>query len=159
MNEQYLLRLALNTARRSFDPATKVGAVITSSGGRIQAIAHNRFPTLLACTPERLNDRPTKLKYMVHAEMAAVHNAAHGREQLSGSTLHLAATDDTGLIWGGPPCMACALALIDLGIKRIVTYPGKPADIPWKWRENVAEAKEMLFEARVAYEEFSPDTE
>lgn len=158
MNDAYNLQLALNTARRSFDPATKVGAVITSSGGRIQAIAHNRFPPMLACTPERLADRPTKLKFMVHAEAAAMHNAAHAREQISGSTLYLAATDDTGLIWGGPPCMACALQAIDLGIRRIVSYPGKPPGIPWKWRENVAEAKEMLFEARVAYEEISPDS-
>ena len=160
--DEYFLSLALRTARRSADPATKVGAVLVSSAGKIQALGFNRFPVQLRCTPERLNNREEKLKRTIHAEVAAINSALRDfKDNLSGSTLFLAATDDTGLIWGGPPCMACALQIIEHGISNVVSLPGKPAHIPWKWRDNVAEAKEMLDEAGVNFrtvENFFPDS-
>ena len=77
----------------------------------------------------RLHDRDTKLRLIVHAEMNAILNAARVGVSTRDCTLYLAATDDTGMVWGGPPCTRCKAEIILSGIIAIVSYPVKVGSI------------------------------
>ncbi len=147
---------ALNWAHRitdgSPDPNTRVGAVIITP--KMEAVSGcNDFPKGIAKSFNRLKDRDTKLKLMVHAEMNAVLMAAKLGIPTDGAILYLSATDNSGLIWGGPPCTRCTVEIIQAGIKRVVSRPGKPRDVGWKWREDVEMAGKLLEEAGIEYEE------
>lgn len=135
----------------SKDPSTRVGAVIVGPQREVRSTGFNGFPRLICDSPERLNDRERKLKLIVHAEMNAVLAAARIGVPLEGCTLYLAATDDTGLVWGGPPCTRCTVELIQAGIKEVVSRPVKA--VPSRWHADLAVAHDLLAEARVAYRE------
>jgi dCMP deaminase len=109
------------------------------------------MPRGIADTVERLANRDIKNTLMVHAERNAILNAARIGTPLKGCTLYLTATDDTGLIWGGPPCVACTLEVIQAGIVEVVSYPFK--NVPSKWKENIEQARELLKEAGILYRE------
>jgi dCMP deaminase len=135
----------------SKDPATKVGAVIVGPDLEIRSTGFNGFPRGIADTPERLNDKALKLALVVHAEMNAILNAARIGVSVKDCTLYLAATDDSGKVWGGAPCARCAVEIIQAGLTRIVTRPFKPGKSTW--RESVEMAQRLLIEAGVSYRE------
>lgn len=149
--DNYYLRQCLVHARMSKDPNTKVGAVIVGPDLEVRATGYNGFPRGIADTPERLADRAVKNKLMVHAECNAILNAARIGTPLKGCTMYLACTDDSGIVWSGPPCIACTLAVIQAGIVEIVGYPFKSG--PSKWREEIEEARKLLDEAGIHYRE------
>ena len=133
------LGLAKQVASWSKDPSTQVGAVIVGDHGQVLSQGYNGFPRGINDSPERLNDRPTKYKYVVHAEMNAIYNAS-----LTGVSLK----DSTIFVVGLPICEECAKAVIQVGIKHvIVPYQ----HIPEKWRESCAFAAELFTEAGVGY--------
>lgn len=150
---EHFLRMAFEQCRMSKDPRTQVGAVIVGPAGEVRSTGFNGFPRRICDSPERLADRETTLKLIVHAEMNAVLAAARIGVQLEGCTLYLAATDETGLVWGGPPCTRCTVEILQAGISRIVSRPGKPAGTAWKWRQDTELARSLLAEAGVAFEE------
>lgn len=141
-----LLQEALRNAYYSPDPNTKVGAVLVPNHCRELQHGHNRFPWGIEPTPERINNRETKLRMIVHAEMVALLGAAADGVSTHSSTLYLAATDDTGEIWGGPPCTRCTVELIQAGVQRIVSYPQKPIS---KWFDDLNFSRNLLREAKV----------
>lgn len=99
--DDHFLRLALNNAKMSKDPRTQVGSVIVGPDREVRSMGFNGFPRGIEDTLERLHDRDMKLKLIVHGEMNAILNAVRIGVSTRGCTLYLAATDDTGLIWGG----------------------------------------------------------
>src|ERR1700733_15498817 len=100
---RHFLSIAEACALMSKDPSTKVGAVIVGPDREIRSTGFNGLPRGIDDTDERLSDRDTKLKLVVHAEMNAVLNAARFGVSLKGCALYLSATDNSGLVWGGPP--------------------------------------------------------
>lgn len=148
---QHFLYLAEQCSKMSKDPLTRVGAVIVGPDLEIRSTGFNGFPRGIADTEERLNDRDTKLKLIVHAEMNAILNAARFGVPLKGCTLYLAATDDTGLVWGGPPCTRCSVEVIQAGISTIISRPTKA--IPSRWHEDLKISKSILEEAGIAFYE------
>jgi dCMP deaminase len=149
--DRHFCGLALYHARLSKDPATQVGSVIIGPDREVLSAGFNGFPRGIADTPERLEDRETKLKLVVHAEMNALLAAARTGMRLKGCTLYLACTDRSGLVWGGPPCTRCTVEMIQVGISEIVSYPVKTE--PSKWHEDLAIARALLEEAGIAYRE------
>lgn len=149
--DQHFLRLALFHAAMSKDPSTRVGAVIVGPDREVRSSGFNGFPRGIADLPERLFDRETKLELIVHAEMNALIQAARIGVPVKGCTLYLAATDDTGQVWGGPPCTRCTVHAIQAGITRIVSRPLKPG--PSKWHADLARARGLLCEAAIPLEE------
>ena len=113
----------------------------------------NRFPAGIAVTMARLEDRETKLRLMVHAEMVAILWAAKHGVCLRGGTLYLAATDDSGLTWGGPPCTRCCVEIIEAGITQIVSLPQKSGLS--KWHDDLNYARTILSEAGIGFREVS----
>lgn len=148
---RHFLHLAEECAAMSKDPSTRVGAVIVGPDLEIRSTGFNGLPRGIADTPAQLTDRDTKLRLVVHAEMNAILNAARVGIPLKGCTLYLAATDDSGMVWGGPPCTRCVVEIIQAGLAAIVSYPKK--SVPSRWHEDLLQAGELLNEAGVAYEE------
>lgn len=149
--DNHFLDLARLNAGLSKDPRTRVGAVITGPDREVRSAGFNGFPRLICDSPERLNDRDMKLRLIVHAEMNAVLAAARVGIPLLGCTIYLAATDDSGAVWGGPPCTRCTVELIQAGITGVVSRPLKAT--PSAWHEDLALARTLLDEARVSYRE------
>ena len=93
---------------RSKDPSTKVGAIAIDDSFVIRSSGYNGLPRSLKDLPERYL-RPIKYKYVQHAEMNVVSQAA--RTVLEGTTLILTSLN---------PCTTCTGLLIQAGVKRII---------------------------------------
>lgn len=143
---EYFLDLAFRTAQMSKDPNTQVGAVIVRDR-RVLGVGYNGFPVGIVDQWERLHDRDLKLQLTIHAEVNAILNA-HARVQ--NSTLYLVATDNSGAIWGGPPCIRCSMMVIQSGIKHIISPPIKQIS---KWKTELEQARCFLDEAGVTLNE------
>lgn len=141
MNEKWDLRfldLARHVSSWSKDPSTKVGAVIVRWDRTIASVGYNGFPRHIDDTPERLNDRETKYRLMVHAEINAIHNA---RERLMGYTLYT---------WPFFTCERCAVQVIQAGIHRIVA----PYTDNERWRQSIDNAIALYREAGLGTGEY-----
>jgi len=149
--DNYFLRIALEVSSISRDPNTHVGAVLVGCGREILSTGFNGFPTGIADTPNRLNDRAMKNRIIVHAERNAICLAARRGIATRGATLYVMATDDSGIAWGGAPCVQCTLDVIQAGITHIVTAPFK--NVPSRWIEDIAAARSLLDEAGICYRE------
>ena len=64
---QRFLDLAEHIGTWSYDPRTKLGAVIADKRNRIISIGYNGFPRGVLDIPERYDDRPTKHLFVAHA--------------------------------------------------------------------------------------------
>jgi dCMP deaminase len=153
--DRHFLQLALAHARMSKDPSTKVGAIIVGPARELVSAGFNGFPRHVDDTPERLADRDTKLELIVHAEMNAVLAAARAGIRLKGCTMYVAASDASGRVWGGCPCIRCTVEVIQAGIAEVVSWPMKTA--PSRWHDSLAKAKAILAEADIFYREVEPE--
>lgn len=111
------LELAKHVAGWSKD-TTQVGAVIIGERGEIASVGYNGLPRNVADTAYRL-DRPEKYRWVVHAELNAILNAARLGVSTFGKTLY---THET-------PCDLCAAAIVQAGLSRVVTETS--------WRDHV----------------------
>jgi dCMP deaminase len=133
--DKRFLDLARHIAGWSKDPSTQCGAVITA-GKRIVSLGFNGFPQGVRDTNERLEDRETKYRLVLHAEQNAL---SFANRELHGCTIY---------VYPMPPCSRCAAQIIQAGIKRIVTKrPG--ADKLERWHADFDLANEMYRETGV----------
>jgi dCMP deaminase len=132
--DEYFLGIAEAVSRKSKDPGTKVGGLIVNHERRITGLGYNGFPSRIA-DDNRLLDRDTKLRYVIHAEVNAVLNAS----ETKGCTLY---------VWPFPCCFDCAKFVIQAGITRVVSP--RIDDLKYdRWRESLALGREMFKEAGV----------
>ncbi|MBT7127172.1 MAG: CMP deaminase, partial [Candidatus Thioglobus sp.] len=71
------LGLAAEVSTWSKDPSTQVGAVTVGSKKEVLSQGFNGFPRGIDDSDERYNNRDTKYKLVVHAEMNAIYNATY----------------------------------------------------------------------------------
>jgi dCMP deaminase len=108
--DHYFLEICRTVSRRSKDPDTQLGAVIVGPAHEIRSTGYNSLPRgIRDDVPERLQ-RPTKYLWMEHAERNAIYNAARHGTSMEGCTLYC------GLL----PCMDCARAIVQAGIREVV---------------------------------------
>lgn len=138
-SERYL-DLAKEVSTWSRDPSRKIGAVVVGSKGQILSQGYNGFPRGIQDTDERYNDRETKYKYVVHAEMNAIYNATLNGVSLDGSSLY---------VYGLPVCSECAKGIIQVGIKTVVMLTDKL--VPYVWTESWKKTADMFDEAGVQH--------
>ena len=124
----------------SKDPSTKIGAIAVGSKGQVLSQGYNGFPRSIEDKPEFYEDRETKYKYVVHAEMNVIYNATYNGVSLDGATLYV-----TGL----PVCSDCAKGVIQVGIRRVVM---KEQEIPLKWVESWKTTAGMFDQAMIDWE-------
>ena len=148
--DQRYLKLAYGIAQWSKDPSSKIGAVTVGAKGQVLSQGFNGFPRGLKDDYDRLNDRETKYKYVVHAEMNAIYNATYNGTSLDGATLY---------VYGLPTCSECAKGIIQVGIKRVV-MPASPG-MPEKWKDSWLTSMSFFKEAGVDFDfiDFDPRTE
>jgi dCMP deaminase len=131
------LGLAAEVSTWSKDPSTQVGAVTVGSKKEVLSQGFNGFPRGIHDTDERYQNRDTKYKLVVHAEMNAIYNATYSGTSLDGATLY---------VYGLPICSECAKGIIQVGIKKVVVEKSKELD---NWNESVQLSKVMFEEAGV----------
>lgn len=107
------LGVAREVASWSKDPNTKVGCVLVSPDGVVVATGYNGIPRGVGDLPARM-ERPAKYLWTVHAEAAAVANAARSGARLSGTTAFVSHA----------PCASCARLLLNAGIGKVVVGTG-----------------------------------
>lgn len=108
---EYYMGLAFWIASKSKDPNTQCGAVIIDINNRPRGWGYNGPPEQI---PDSSIDwsRPSKYKYVVHAEVNAIR---HASGDLKGSTLYVT----------GTPCSACMLNMAAAHISKVEYYPFK----------------------------------
>jgi len=132
------LGLARHYAGWSNDPSTQVGCVIARGKEQLSQ-GYNGFPAGIADTDARLTDRDTRLALTLHAE----HNALLriGARRAKGASLY---------VWPFPPCHACAAAIVQAGIARVVIPLGADAELMDRWRSSLAISRELFSERRIS---------
>jgi dCMP deaminase len=106
---QRFLDLAEHIGEWSYDPRTKLGAVIVDDRNRIISIGYNGFPRGVKDLAKRYEDRPTKHLFVAHAERNALDNSPMSVE---GCTMYVPLM----------PCNECAKSIIQRGIKKVICY-------------------------------------
>lgn len=135
------LGLAREVASWSKDPSSKIGAIAVGAKGQVLAQGYNGFPRGINDSEARLNTRELKYKYIVHAEQNVIYNATYNGVSLDKATLY---------VYGLPVCSACALGVIQVGIRRIV-MPNM--EYKKEWMDNfLGGSKHMFDEADVKWE-------
>jgi dCMP deaminase len=124
---------------RSKDPKRQVGAVILRPDRSIVAAGYNGFARGVCDDPELYADVDTKNSRIIHAEMAAILTA---QESLRDCTLYV----------NRPPCSGCAAAIIQKGIKRVVTVPATSGS---RWTQSWEHASAMFQQAQVSVDYIS----
>jgi dCMP deaminase len=112
----YFIDVAEMVATRSKDLSSQVGAVLVRDR-QVLATGYNGFPTgVNDSLPER-QERPTKYAWTVHGEENAILQAGKHGVSTAGATLYLHPLS---------PCLNCAKAIIQAGIKEVICpNPGK----------------------------------
>ena len=127
----------------SKDPSTKVGAIVVGPDREIRSTGYNGLVRGVDDNkPERL-ERPTKYDFFEHAERNAVYNACLIGASLKGCVIYVTSM----------PCPDCARAIIQSGIKMVVTYkPEIDENAPQNtWRDKLVFSEEMFKEAGIEY--------
>ncbi|CAF2460413.1 unnamed protein product [Rotaria sp. Silwood2] len=108
-DEFFMLKVYL-TALKSKDPRTKIGAVLVRDR-RDLISGYNGIPEGVQDLRSRF-ERPTKYMFFEHAERNAIFTAARHGIRTEGATLYVQAL----------PCVDCARAIIQSGIKKIYVH-------------------------------------
>lgn len=123
------LQFAKLVASWSKDGSTKVGAAIVDPQHRVVSLGFNGPPAGVDDSLAELN-RDVKLMITRHAEANALQ---FSHRDVAGCTLY---------VWPMPPCAQCAAAIIQAGIRRVVTVEPTPAQYD-RWGRDWAVAEEM----------------
>jgi dCMP deaminase len=138
------LQLAKHVSRWSKDPSTKVGAVVVNWEQHLEFVGYNGFPRGIADTDERLNDRETKYRLVVHAEVNAIVKAGAAAR---GATLYVY----PGFL-NPPICNECAKIAIQAGIKEIVGFSvDSDEERSKRWAASSDSARTLVTEAGITW--------
>ena len=135
------MEVAELVATWSKDKSTKVGAVVVGPDREIRSTGYNGVVRGVDDDiPERL-ERPTKYDFFEHAERNAVYNACLIGASLKGCVIYVTAM----------PCPDCARAIIQSGIKMVVTHKVEfDANTPiGTWRDKLVYSEQMFKEAGI----------
>lgn len=123
----------------SKDPSTKVGALfLIPDTYQVLSIGYNGMPRNINEKKEERWERPIKYKYVEHAERNAIYNAAYAGTSLKGSVAVVTLF----------PCADCSRALIQSGIKAVVTEEPRWAEME-RWKADWEISMELFNEAGI----------
>lgn len=145
------MEVAKLVATWSKDPSTKTGAIVVGPDREIRATGYNGLVRGVDDNkPERM-ERPTKYDFFEHSERNAIYNACLTGTSLKGCVLY--ATH--------PPCTDCTRAIIQSGIRMVVTreLEARPDIKDRTWRDKLDFSHQMLTEAGIEYLELPLNSE
>lgn len=137
--DRRFMTLAHHVADWSVESGRRVGAVIVNGERIVLSTGYNGLPRGVDDSIEARHDAASGAKYLwsCHAEQNAIYNAAQIGLSLKGSTLYVP--------WH--PCVDCAKAIIQAGVREVVGY--KPDFEEPRWGDLFRLADEMMAEAGV----------
>ena len=133
--QEWALGMAKHVSKLSKDPSTQVGAIIFDSQRRIVSAGYNGFARGVKDTAERLRNRDTKYKLIIHAEKNAIMFAT---APLNGCTL----------VVTHPCCSQCAALVIQSGISHVM-WPQPSFEFVTRWADDLTLAYQQFEEAGV----------
>jgi dCMP deaminase len=134
---EYLVQAYLLARDQSPDPRTQNAALLVEPGGDVVCQAVNKFPPGVVVSADRW-ERPLKYEYVECAERNSIYECARLGIKTSDLVMYAA--------WAS--CANCARAIIQAGIKLLVTH--RPADADnGTWGDIIARADGMMREAGV----------
>lgn len=110
--EEFFMQTTQLVAKRSKDPSTQVGALITNNENHIMGTGYNGFPNGLSDDSglwgKNVSTTPhfSKYLYVVHAEINAIMNSSKTKGCILYCTHH--------------PCNECAKVIVQSGIREVV---------------------------------------
>jgi len=141
--DNYLMGIAEEVSKKSKDPSTKVGCVITTPDGAIRSTGFNGFPSGAIDDDPEMWKRPRKYLRVVHAEQNAIALAAKHGTALDGCVAYVTLF----------PCATCAKFLIQAGIKRVIAYEASACYATLDtWKEEWKEATCLFEETGLEYQ-------
>ncbi len=137
------MELAFLVASWSKDPSTKTGAVVVGPDREIRATGYNGLVRGVDDNISERMERPTKYDFFEHAERNAIYNACLTGISLKGCVLYATHA----------PCTDCARAIIQAGIKMVITNKiiideNSPKGT---WRDKLEYSAQMFKEAGIEY--------
>lgn len=137
------MELAFLVASWSKDPSTKTGAVIVGPDKEIRSTGYNGPVRGVNDDVQERLERPTKYDFFEHAERNALYNACLTGVSVKGCTMFATHT----------PCVDCARAIIQSGIKTVITNKIVIDETTPKntWRDKLSVSAQMFEEAGVKY--------
>ncbi|MEK7179383.1 MAG: deaminase [Patescibacteria group bacterium] len=133
-----LLGVAYRLAQKSPDPSTQNAALLIDESGTILGSDTNRFPDGVKNIPERW-ERPLKYKIVEHAERNVIFQLARQGIKIHALTM----------VCPWAACSDCARAIIQSGVKKLVTHKQAYDRSPDFWQQDIEIALMMLREADV----------
>ena len=150
--DQYFFDMIDVVKKKSKDPSTKVGAVITGPHHEVISTGFNGMPIDVddKYKLERY-ERPLKYMWVEHAERNAIFLAAKRGVPLDGSTIYV----------NFYPCADCSRGIIQSGIRTVVINEMSDEmndfELLNRWEEKINVSLEMLHEAQVKVRYFGKD--
>jgi dCMP deaminase len=138
--DKYFLSIAETVKLKSKDQSTQIGAVIVGEDNEVLSTGYNSFPRGLDDNLQERQERPEKYFWMVHAELNAILNAARVGTSLKDSIIY---------ITSGVPCVDCARAIVNAGIKTVYCKKECTTKNKDKWEESQLRSKQLLNECGV----------
>ena len=129
--------LSKHIAQWSKDTNRKNGAIVVDSDNIVLSMGYNGFPRGCDDSISERYDRPDKYFYTEHAERNSIYHAARHGVSLKGCSMYVTMF----------PCSDCARAIIQSGIKKLITP--KPDLSSQIWGKHFEISLEMLREANV----------
>lgn len=141
--DKRFMHLAEEIGEWSKDEDRKIGCLIVGPHREIRSAGYNGFPRGVNDDIEERHLEPAKYLWTEHPERNAIYNAA-----LIGIPLQ-----DCLIYVAGFPCMDCARAIIQSGIKTVVAY--EPNFNSPKWGEDYRNTLVMFSEVGI-YVRYAP---
>jgi dCMP deaminase len=132
------LEWAAHFAEQSKDHTTKTGAILVGENGDLLAYDYNHFPDGSNESIESRYEKPQKYLYTEHSERNVIYSCARLGIPTKNAIMYVTYF----------PCHDCARAIIQSGIKVIVTY-NKPDFNHSTWGESWRVANELLLECGI----------
>ena len=140
--DQKIMGIARSISLLSKDTSTQVGALLIGAEGEGGPWGYNGAPRgCSADEDQRFQERPEKYFWAEHAERNAIYSAARTGFRTIGCTIFVT----------HPPCMDCARAIVQAGIKRVVTVE-QTAEFYERWKEHISRSMRLFDECGVTYE-------
>lgn len=114
---KYFMKMTDLVASKSKDRSTKVGCVIVDDFNSVVSTGYNGFPRSVNDDIEERHQRPAKYLWTEHAERNAIYSAARNGIPLQGKIMYISGH--------GLSCADCARAIIQSGIKTVITGAGE----------------------------------
>lgn len=140
--KRYML-LAESISTWSKDPNKKVGAIIVNNDNTLVSSGYNGFPIKVQDNIKRLEEVEEKLLYTVHAELNAI---LFAKTNLQGCSIYTTFF----------PCSHCMGAIIQSGIRRVVTFKLEN-NKDSKWFKSFEASRLMAHEASIEIYEINKE--